>query len=179
VALGIPACVAIFLQLLTARQAATNENQKANPHGRMTAQGHENAGRGAGSGAGAPPHGLLPEGAGRGIFETKGKNQKARISAPGRGPDWGRIFRGWPQSKQSSMTQFLSGAGNWPPRGIFAARKEMALPRKTRPLFAFCSQNIRRSLFFIAFGGRSGHANRHQFPAFGNWLSVPAFCRLN
>ena len=28
---------------------------------------------------------------------------------------------------QSSMTQFWSGAGNWPPRGIFAARKEMGL----------------------------------------------------
>jgi hypothetical protein len=54
--------------------AAIKENQKANPHGRMAAQAHENAGRGAGSGAGAPPHGLLPEGAGRGIFETKGKN---------------------------------------------------------------------------------------------------------
>jgi hypothetical protein len=48
--------------------------------------------------------------------KAKGKNQKAKISAPGRGPDWGRIFRGWPQSKQSSMSQssmshFLSGAG--------------------------------------------------------------------
>ena len=28
---------------------------------------------------------------------------------------------------QFSMTQFLSGAGNWPPRGILAARKEMGL----------------------------------------------------
>jgi hypothetical protein len=55
------------------------------------------------------------------------ENQKAKISAPGRGPDWGGIFRGWPQSNQSSMTQFLSGAGNWPPRGIFAAREEMGL----------------------------------------------------
>jgi len=59
--------------------------------------------------------------------KAKGKNQKAKIFAPGRGPDWGGIFRGWPQSKQSSMSQFLSGAGNWPPRGIFAARKEMGL----------------------------------------------------
>ena len=55
------------------------------------------------------------------------ESQKAKISAPGHGPDWGGIFRGWPQSKQSSMSQFLSGAGNWPPRGIFAARKEMGL----------------------------------------------------
>jgi hypothetical protein len=64
--------------------------------------------------------------------KAKGKNQKAKISAPSRGPDWGGIFRGWPQSKQSSMTQssmtqFLSGAGIWPPHGIFAARKEMGL----------------------------------------------------
>jgi hypothetical protein len=64
--------------------------------------------------------------------KAKGKNQKAKISAPGRGPDRGGIFRGWPQSKQSSMTQssmtqFLRGAGNWPPRGISAARKEMGL----------------------------------------------------
>jgi hypothetical protein len=59
--------------------------------------------------------------------KAKGKNQKAKISAPGRGPDRGGIFRGWPQSRQSSMTQFLSGAGNWPPRGIFAAREEMGL----------------------------------------------------
>jgi len=57
----------------------------------------------------------------------KSKNQKAKISAPGRGPDWGGIFTVWPQSKQSSMTQFLGGAGNWPPRGIFAAREEMGL----------------------------------------------------
>jgi hypothetical protein len=53
--------------------------------------------------------------------------QKAKISAPGRGPDWGGIFRGWPQSKQSSMTQFLGGTENWPPRGIIAARKEINL----------------------------------------------------
>ena len=51
--------------------------------------------------------------------KAKGKNQKAKMSAPGRGPDWGGIFRGWPQSKQSSMTQssmsqFLSGAGSYP-----------------------------------------------------------------
>jgi hypothetical protein len=59
--------------------------------------------------------------------KAKGKGQKAKISAPGGGPDWGEIFTGWPQSKQSSMTQFLSGAGNWPPCGIFAARKEMGL----------------------------------------------------
>jgi hypothetical protein len=64
--------------------------------------------------------------------KAKGKNQKAKISEPGRGPDWGGIFTGWPQSKQSSMTQssitqFLSGAGSRPPRGIFAARKEMGL----------------------------------------------------
>jgi hypothetical protein len=59
--------------------------------------------------------------------KAKGKNQKAKISAPGRGPDRGGIFRGWPQSKQSSTTQFLSGAGNWPPRRIFAAREEMGL----------------------------------------------------
>jgi hypothetical protein len=64
--------------------------------------------------------------------KAKGKNQKAKISAPGRGPDWGGTFRGWPQSKQpsmtqSSMTQLWSGAGTWPPRGIFAARKEMGL----------------------------------------------------
>jgi hypothetical protein len=57
------------------------------------------------------------------------ENQKAKISAPGRGPDGGGIFRGWPQSRQSSMTQssmtqFLSGAGNWPLRGIFAAARE-------------------------------------------------------
>jgi GT2 family glycosyltransferase len=32
------------------------ENQKANPHGQMAAQEHENAGRGAGSGSGDPPH---------------------------------------------------------------------------------------------------------------------------
>jgi hypothetical protein len=64
--------------------------------------------------------------------KAKGKGRKAKISEPGSGPDWGGIFRGWPQSKQSSMTQssmtqFLSGAGNWPPRGVFAARKEMGL----------------------------------------------------
>jgi len=59
--------------------------------------------------------------------KAKGKNQKAKISEPGRGPDWGGIFTGWPQSKQSSMTQFLSSAGNWPARGIFAAREEMGL----------------------------------------------------
>jgi hypothetical protein len=58
----------------------------------MAAQGHENAGRGAGSGAGAPPHGVLAEGAERGIFETKGKNQKAKISAPRRGPGGEKIF---------------------------------------------------------------------------------------
>jgi hypothetical protein len=68
----------------------------------------------------------------RGFAANIEENQKARISAPGRGPDWGGIFRGWPQSKQSSMTQssmiqFLSGAGNWPPRGIFAVREEMGL----------------------------------------------------
>jgi hypothetical protein len=62
----------------------------------------------------------------RGFAAIK-ENQKAKISALGRGPDWGGIFRGWPQSKPSSMTQFLSGAGNWPARGIFAARKEMGL----------------------------------------------------
>jgi len=49
--------------------------------------------------------------------KAKGKNQKAKISAPGRGPDWGGIFRGWPQSKQSSMIQC----------GIFVAREEMGL----------------------------------------------------
>jgi hypothetical protein len=64
--------------------------------------------------------------------KAKVKRQKAKMSGPGRGPDWGGIFKGWPPSKQSSMTQssmtqFLSGAGNWPPRGIFAARKEMGL----------------------------------------------------
>jgi hypothetical protein len=37
--------------------------------------------------------------------KAKGKNQKAKMSEPGRGPDWGGIFRGWPPSKQSSMTQ--------------------------------------------------------------------------
>jgi hypothetical protein len=60
-------------------------------------------------------------------FAADKRNQKAKISAPGRGPDWGGIFGGWPQSKQSSMSQFLSGAGNWPARGIFAARKEINL----------------------------------------------------
>jgi hypothetical protein len=50
--------------------------------------------------------------------KSKGKNQKAKISAPGRGPGWEGIFAGW---------QFLSGAGNWRPRGIFAARKEAGL----------------------------------------------------
>jgi len=60
------------------------------------------------------------------------KRQKAKICAPGHGPGWEGVFAGWPQSKQpsmtqSSMTQFLSGAGNPPPRGIFAARKEMGL----------------------------------------------------
>jgi hypothetical protein len=59
--------------------------------------------------------------------KAKGKNQKAKMCGPGRGPDWGGIFTGWPQSKQSSMSQFLSGAGDWPPRGIFAGRKEMGL----------------------------------------------------
>jgi hypothetical protein len=64
--------------------------------------------------------------------KAKGKNQKSKISAPGRGPDWGGIFWGWPQSKQSSMTQssmtqFLTSAGNWTPRRIFAAREEMGL----------------------------------------------------
>jgi len=59
--------------------------------------------------------------------KAKVKNQKAKISEPGRGAGWGGISTVWPQSKQSSMTQFLSGAGNWPPRGIFAARKEMGL----------------------------------------------------
>jgi hypothetical protein len=34
---------------------AKGKRQKANPHGRMAAQGHENAGRGAGSGAGRVP----------------------------------------------------------------------------------------------------------------------------
>jgi hypothetical protein len=72
--------------------------------------------------------------------------------------------RGNPEIKRQTLMAGL------PPKG---------LPRKTRPLLTFCSQNIRLSMFFIAFGGRSGHANRHQFPAFGNWLSVPAFCRLN
>jgi hypothetical protein len=62
----------------------------------------------------------------------KAKIKRQKISAPGRGPDWGEIFRGWPQAKQlsmtqSSMTQFSSGAGNRPPRGIFAAREEMGL----------------------------------------------------
>jgi hypothetical protein len=33
--------------------------------------------------------------------KAKGKNQKAKISAPGRGPGWEGIFRGWPRSKQS------------------------------------------------------------------------------
>ena len=79
----------------------------------MAAHQRENAGQGAGSGAGAPPHGVLAEGAERGIFDL--------------GPGWGGISTVWPQSKQSSMTQFLSGAGNWPPGGIFAARKEMGL----------------------------------------------------
>ena len=99
-----------------------------------------------GSGSAAIPHGS-PAGAiigvrvGQHISHSRShsaaspqikENQKAKISAPGRGPDGGGIFRGWPQSKQSSMTQssmtqFLSGAGNWPPRGIFAAREEMGL----------------------------------------------------
>ena len=43
-------------------------------------------------GAGAPRDRLSPEGAGRGVFETKGKNQKAKISEPCRGPDWGGTF---------------------------------------------------------------------------------------
>jgi hypothetical protein len=64
--------------------------------------------------------------------KSKGKNQKAKISDPDFGPGWGGISTVWPQSKQSSMTQssmtqLLSGAGNWPPREIFAARKEMGL----------------------------------------------------
>ena len=59
--------------------------------------------------------------------KAKGKNQKAKISDTDFGPGWGGIIAGWPQSKQSSMTQFRSGAGNWPSRGIFAARKEMEL----------------------------------------------------
>jgi len=80
--------------MLTARLRRKEENQKANPHGRMAAPGHENAGRGAGSGAGAPPHGVLAEGAERGIFETKGKNQKAKISAPGPWAGLGRNLRG-------------------------------------------------------------------------------------
>jgi hypothetical protein len=32
--------------------------------------------------------------ANKGNQKAKGKNQKAKISAPGRGPDWGGIFRG-------------------------------------------------------------------------------------
>jgi hypothetical protein len=48
--------------------------------------------------------------------KSKGKRQKSL-----------RRAAGWPQSKQSPMTQFLSGAKNWPPRGIFAARKETRL----------------------------------------------------
>jgi len=61
--------------------------------------------------------------------KAKVKRQKSKISAPGRGPDWKRMFAYCPQSKQSSMTQsamtqFSTGAGNWPPRGIFAARKK-------------------------------------------------------
>jgi len=58
----------------TGRLRRKKENQKTNPHGRMAAQGHENAGLVAGNGAGAPPHWFSPEGAGRGIFEAKGKN---------------------------------------------------------------------------------------------------------
>jgi hypothetical protein len=64
--------------------------------------------------------------------KAKGKNQKAKMSDPDLGPGWGGSSTVWPPSKQSSMTQssmtqFRSGAGNWPPRGIFATRKEMGL----------------------------------------------------
>jgi hypothetical protein len=37
--------------------------------------------------------------------KAKGKNQKAKISTPGRGPGWEGITARWAQSKQSSMTQ--------------------------------------------------------------------------
>jgi hypothetical protein len=37
--------------------------------------------------------------------KAKGKNQKAKISAPGPRPDWEGIFAVRPQSKQSSMNQ--------------------------------------------------------------------------
>jgi hypothetical protein len=57
-----------------ARLRRKEENQRANPHGRIAAPGHENTGREAGSGAGAPPHWFSPEGAAPGIFEIKGKN---------------------------------------------------------------------------------------------------------
>jgi len=65
--------------------------------------------------------------AGKENQKAKGKNQKAKMSDPDLGPGWGRISTVWPQSRQSSMNQFLTGARKWPPRGIFAARKERAL----------------------------------------------------
>jgi hypothetical protein len=37
--------------------------------------------------------------------KSKGKNQKAKISDPHLGPDWGGTSTLWPPSKQSSMTQ--------------------------------------------------------------------------
>jgi hypothetical protein len=86
--------------------------------------------------------------------KSKGKNQKAKISEPGRGPDWKGIcaarqpadlqhHRGLapiktivndpivndsiPNDSIVNDSILLSGAGNWPPRGIFAARLEMGL----------------------------------------------------
>jgi hypothetical protein len=35
--------------------------------------------------------------------KTKGKNQKSKISEPGRGPGWAGIFAGWPQSMCDSF----------------------------------------------------------------------------
>jgi hypothetical protein len=60
--------------------------------------------------------------------KSKGKRQKSKGKNLWAGPEagLGTDLRG-PQSNQSSMTQFLSGTGNWPPRGIFVARKEMGL----------------------------------------------------
>jgi len=74
-----------------------------------------------------PPHEIVGSANMSQVDSQLKENQKAKISGPGRGPHRGGIFQGWPQSKQSSMTEFLSGAGNWPPRGIFAAREEMGL----------------------------------------------------
>jgi hypothetical protein len=75
--------------------------------------------------------------------KAKGKNQKAKITEPGRGPAWEGAFTApkrsifsvvavCPQSRQSSMaqssmTQLLTGAANGLPRGIFAARNGMEL----------------------------------------------------